>query len=80
MHEVEVADDVAQGLEISTRYGSIEKLGRLMDPAEPTRPAGEESYRFVGWRLGEGVVKGRKIEVCVEGKTELTAVYGTGRS
>jgi len=74
-HVVEAADVSAGGLAISKGYGSVEKLGKLMDPAEPTRPAGRFDYRFKGWRLGSKVLSSRRIEVQVEGKTKLTAIY-----
>jgi hypothetical protein len=79
MHLVEAVDAVASGLEISKRYGSAEKLGKLMDPAEPTRPAGDFNYRFVEWRIGGKKLTEGKIGVEVRGTTEVTAVYSGGR-
>ncbi|MBU7004995.1 MAG: hypothetical protein HXS50_05470, partial [Theionarchaea archaeon] len=69
VHVVEVIDPMASGLEISTKYGSAEKLGRLMDPAEPTKPAGTGEYRFVEWRIGSRVQPGSKVDVEVDGPT-----------
>ncbi len=74
-HVIEAADVEARGLEVSKHYGSVEKLGALMDPAEPTRPAGDRSYRFLSWRLGDQTILDRKITIRIEGEVFLVAVY-----
>lgn len=73
-HTVEAVDLEARSLELSRGYGSIEKLGKLMDPAEPTRPAGD-GYRFREWILGGERHAGPAIQVDVRDRTELVAVY-----
>jgi len=76
-HKVEAADVLARGLEISRGYGSVEKLGTLMDPAEPTRPAGEHDYTFDHWRIGSKTIRRRTVEVLVDGEVDIEAVYRT---
>ncbi len=74
-HVVEAADVRAKGLEISKGYGSIEKLGQLMDPAEPTKPMKGTAYRFAGWRLEKRTIASRTITAHVEDETHLVALY-----
>jgi len=77
-HKVEAANVLARGLEISKGYGSVEKLGALMDPAEPTRPAGEHDYTFDDWRIASRTIRRRTVEVLVDGEVDMEAVYRTG--
>ena len=76
VHEVEALDVKAMGLELSKGYGSVEKLGRLMDPAEPTRPTTGD-YRFLEWKVGNKTFTSRRFEVSVDGETNITAIYST---
>ncbi len=74
-HTVEASDLRPKGLEISKGYGSIEKLGRLMDPAEPTRPMEGAGYEFRNWMIHGKDESKKALQFDVRGMTELTAVY-----
>ena len=75
IHTIQAADVTAKGLEISKGYGSVEKLGTLMDPAEPTRPQSDFDYVFDRWIVGGRAVKQRAIKVDVREITRVVAVY-----
>lgn len=74
-HVVEAADMTAKGLDIPRGYGSVEKLGKLMDPAEPTKPMKGTGYAFVEWRLRGRKFPSPKITLKVDRVTHLVAAY-----
>ena len=73
-HVIEVVDVVPADMKTPTGYGSGERLGRFMDPSNPTKPSDGRKFRFTGW---SGPVTSTKptIEVEVRDATRLTAEF-----
>lgn len=73
-HVVEIVDVVPHDMKTPAGYGSGERLGQFMDPAQPTKPSRGATYRFRAW---SGLVTSDEptIEVRAEANATLTAHF-----
>jgi hypothetical protein len=58
-------------------YGTGERLGKFMDPSNPTKPAGGKKFRFRSWS-GPAASKEAQMEIDVGQDTQLTAEFDVG--
>jgi hypothetical protein len=73
-HVVEIVDIVPRDMQTPAGYGSGERLGQFMDPAQPTKPSRGAKYRFREWS-GMTASQEAKVEVRVEKDLALTAHF-----
>jgi len=73
-HVVEIVDVVPADMKTPTGYGSGERLGKFMDPSNPTKPSQGRKYRFRGWTSSIASQQPR-IEVDVSQNTRITAKF-----
>jgi hypothetical protein len=70
-HTVEVVDVVPRDMQTPAGYGSGERLGQFMDPAQPTKPSRGAKYRFREW---SGVAASAKTSLEVRVGADATLV------
>jgi hypothetical protein len=73
-HVVELVDVVPADMNTPTGYGSGERLGKFMDPSNPTKPSQGRKYRFRGWTSPINSDRPR-IEIDVSQNTQITARF-----
>ena len=73
-HVVELINVVPADMKTPTGYGSGERLGKFMDPSNPTKPSQGRKYRFRGWTSPIASPQPR-IEVDVSHNTRITATF-----
>jgi len=73
-HTVEIVDVVPADMKTPAGYGSGERLGRFMDPSQPTKPSGGKKFRFREWS-GAGRGREHRVEVEVIQNTTLSARF-----
>jgi hypothetical protein len=75
-HTVEIVDVVPADMNTPNGYGGGERLGRFMDPSNPTKPAEGKKFKFRGWE-----VRGARpqINVDVNADTTITALFDITR-
>jgi hypothetical protein len=71
-HTIEILDVVPADMQTPKGYGSGERLGKFMDPSNPTKPSGGKKFKFREW---EGAGAAAKIEVDVSKDTSITAKF-----
>ena len=73
-HVVEVIDVVPADMKTPTGYGSGKRLGKFMDPSNPTKPSRGRKFRFRGWTSPIASHEPR-IEADVSHDTRITATF-----
>jgi len=73
-HVIEVVDVVPSEMQTPAGYGTGERLGKFMDPSNPTKPADGKKFRFRAWS-GPIVSREARIEINVASNTQLTAEF-----
>jgi hypothetical protein len=73
-HTIEIVDVVPAGMQTPAGYGTSQKLGQFMDPAQPTKPANDRKFRFRAWAAA-GLGEKRQIKVEVKGNTTVEAKF-----
>ena len=73
-HVVEVIDVTADDMKTPTGYGTGQRLGKFMDPSNPTKPSEGRKFRFRGWS-GPITSAQPRIEVDVAQGTQITAAF-----
>jgi hypothetical protein len=73
-HTLEIVDVVPAEMKTAAGYGTSERLGQFMDPAQPTKPANGRKFRFRQW-AGAGSGEQREIKVDVKQDAAVDAKF-----